>query len=147
MSLIHGMFDSGALPAAERLVQFTSRRQQVLADSIAGLSTPYFKPRDLDPKSFQATLGEAIDRRRRTVSPMRGTLEVSNTNQLKFRADSIESRPQQMNDNVLFHDQNNRNLERLMQRLAENTMAHGLAIELVRNQFDMMRLAIRERIA
>lgn len=147
MSLIHGMFDSGALPAAERLVQFTSRRQQVLADGIAGLSTPYFKPRDLDPKSFQATLGEAIDRRRRTVSPMRGTLEVPNTHQLKFRADSIEARPQQMNENILFHDQNNRNLERLMQRLAENTMAHGLAIELVRNQFDMMRLAIRERIA
>ena len=147
MLLIHGMFDSGALPAAERLVQFTSRRQQVLADNIAGLSTPYFKPRDLDPKSFQAALGDAIDRRRQTVSPTRGALEVGDTRQLRFRADAIDARPQRTNENILFHDQNNRDLERLMQHLAENTMAHRLGVELVRNQFEMMRLAIRERIA
>lgn len=146
MGLINGMFDSGALPAAERLVSFAAQRQKLLADNVANLSTPYFKPRDLDPQSFQGTLARAIDRRRGTVSPTRGPLEIEDTRQLRFKRNRIEVRPEATHDNVLFHDQNNRNLERIMQHTAENIMAHRLGIELIRNQFDMLRLAIRERI-
>jgi len=142
----HGMFDTGALPAAERLVQFTSRRHQVLANNIANLSTPYFKPRDLDPQSFQAALGEAIDRRRATVSPIRGRLPLEDTRELAFTDDGIHARPRPSHENLVFHDRNDRDLERSMQRLVENTMAHRLGIELLRNQFDVMRLAIRERL-
>ena len=145
MPLIHGMFDSGALPAAQRLVQFTAQRHKVLAHNIANLSTPYFKPADLNPGAFQRTLADAMDRRRRTVSPTRQPLRIDDTRQLKFNERGIEVRADQTNDNVLFHDENNRNLERTMQHLAENTMAHRLGIELTRNQFEMLRLAIRER--
>jgi len=35
-------------------------------------------------------------------------------------------------ENVLFHDENNRDLERTMQHLAENTMAHNVTIEMIR---------------
>ena len=146
MALIAGMFDSGALPVAERLVAFTGRRHQVLTDNIANLSTPYFKPRDVDPKSFQAALSEAVDRRRGTISPTRGPLQLEDTQQLKFTRNGVELRSEAANDNILFHDQNNRDLERTMQNLAENTMANQLGVELVRNQFDMIRLAIRERL-
>lgn len=147
MALIHGMFDSGALPAAERLVQFTAERQKVLAANVANLSTPYYKARDLDTRSFQRALGEAIDRRRGSVSPTRGPLEVEDTRQLRFRADGMDARPQPTNENILYHDQNNRDLERLMQRVAENTMAGRLGVELVRNQLGLIRTAISERIA
>lgn len=146
MPLIHGMFDSGALPAAERLVQFTDRRQKVLADNVAGLSTPFFKPRDLDPRLFQAALRDAIDQRRASVSSTSGPLEIENTAQLQFHEDGIRTRPQPIHENILFHDQNNRDLERLMQRVAENTMAHRLGIELVRNELGIIRTAISERI-
>ncbi|MAE66729.1 MAG: hypothetical protein CMJ18_20875 [Phycisphaeraceae bacterium] len=139
------MFDSGALPAAERLVQFTARRHRVLADGIANLSTPFYKPRDLDPKAFQSALADAIDRRRKTVSPIRGPLEMQNTRQLRFEPDRIDVRPDPVHRNILFHDQNNRDLERLMQHLAENTVSHQVGIELVKNQFDMIGRAIEER--
>ena len=144
--MIAGLFEKGAMPALERLVQFTSRRQAVLADDIANLSTPYFKPRDLAPKAFQATLRAAIDRRRGGAAPTSGPLRPADTDELKFTPDRIEIRPQATNDNILFHDQNNRDLERIMQSLAENTLAHNAGVQLLTNQFDMLKLAIRERI-
>jgi flagellar basal-body rod protein FlgB len=143
--MIAGMFDNGSLPALERLVQFTGRRQRVLADNIANIDTPYFKPADLDPGSFQAALGDAIDRRRRAGGGG-GELRLNDTRQLEFRSDGITVKPGTTNDNILFHDQNNRDVERLMQHVAENAMAHRTAVELVRNQFDMIRVAIRERL-
>lgn len=143
--MIQGMLNSGAIPALQRLVQFTGARHKVLTNNIANLSTPYFKPADLDTKAFQATLADAIDRRRSTAQPLTGELQMRNTTQIEFRPDGIDVQPSATNDNILFHDQNNRDLERTMQRLAENTLTHNAAIELLRSEFDMMRTAIRER--
>ena len=144
--MVAGLFDNGALPSLERLVQFTGRRHAVLTDNIANLSTPYYKPRDLDPKAFQAALGYAIDRRRAGRDPTDGPLEIRNTRQLSFHDRGIAARPQPMNEGILFHDENNRDLERTMQRLAENTMVHNAAIEMLRNQFQLLKTAIRERV-
>lgn len=143
--MIGGMFDSGSLPVLERLAQFTSQRQRVLADNIANLETPYFKPTDLDPKSFQAALGSAIDRRRGSANPG-GPLRLDDTRQLDFQPGRTVVKPGATHENILFHDQNNRDVERLMQDVAENAMVHRTAVELLRNQFDMIRMAIRERI-
>ena len=144
--MITGMFDSGALPVLERVVQFTEARHRVLADNIANLSTPFFKPADLDPGGFQAALGDAIDRRRGRPVPGRGPLSLGDTRQIRFQAGGLEVRPGATNQNVLFHDRNNRDLERTMQHLAENTLAHNAAIEMIRNEMEQLRLAIRERI-
>ena len=72
--MIAGMFDNGAMPVLERVVQFTQARHRVLTDNIANLSTPYFKPRELSPESFQATLRDAIDQRRTRANPIAGPL-------------------------------------------------------------------------
>jgi flagellar basal-body rod protein FlgB len=144
--MIKGMFDNGALPVLERLVQFTGARHKVLAHNVANISTPYFKPRDLDPASFQQSLADAIDARRRTMAPTAGPLEVQDTRDVSFREGGLNIKPQATNDNILFHDQNNRDVERLMQRLAENTMTHNTAIEMVRSEFNIMRVAISERV-
>lgn len=138
--MIQGMFDSGSLPVLERLAEFTQARHRVLADNVANLSTPYYKPRDLDPRAFQAQLGEAIDRRRQTAARSAGALDAAS---LESGADTLEG---DGNTGVLFHDQNNRDLERIMQHMAENTLAHRTAVELMRNQFEHMRTAIRERV-
>jgi len=144
--MIQGMFDSGALPVLERLVQFTGARHKVLAHNVANISTPYFKPRDLDTASFQQSLIDAIDRRRTTTTPTAGSLDVQDTRDVTFRKGAIDIKPQATNDNILFHDQNNRDVERLMQGLAENTMTHNMAIEMVRSEFNIMRVAISERV-
>jgi flagellar basal-body rod protein FlgB len=144
--MIQGIFDSGALPVLERLVQFTGARHKVLAHNVANISTPYFKPRDLDPASFQKNLAAAIDRRRRTATPTAGELQVQDTRDVTFRTGGLDIKAQATNDNILFHDQNNRDVERLMQRLAENTMTHNAAIELTRSEFNIMRVAISERV-
>ena len=145
--MIEGMFDYGALPVLERLVQFTGTRHKVLADDVANISTPYFKPRDLDPASFQATLQSAIDRRRgRGINPVAGTLELEDTRQLRFQPGRTDVRPEPTNTGILFHDQNNRDLERLMQHLAENTMTHNAGIDLIRNELGLLRLAISGRV-
>lgn len=144
--MIKGMFDHGALPTLERLVQFTAARQQVLSHNVANLSTPHFRPVDVDPKAFQAALGKAIDRRRTRPDPLGGPLPVSDTQEFRFGNDSITLQSRPRNQNILFHDRNNRDVERIMQDLAENTMTHRLAIDTLRNQFEMLRVAIRERV-
>ncbi len=144
--MIQAMFDSGALPTLERLAQFTSRRHQLLAHNVANLNTPYFKARDVDPKTFQATLRQAIDRRRATTNPTSGPLALRDSREIVFRLNTVELRPQQLNDGILYHDQNNRDLERMMQKLAENTLAHNTAIDLLSNQFGLLQMAIRERV-
>ncbi len=144
--MIDGMFDSGAMPALERVVQFTQQRHRVLSDNIANLSTPYFKPRDLDPDSFQASLRNAVDRRRASFNPTAGPLELNDTRQLRFKPGGIEAHAQPANHGILFHDQNNRDLERTMQHLAENTLTHNTAIEFLRNEYSILLTAIRERV-
>ncbi len=144
--MIAGMLDSGAIPALQRLVQFTSARHRVLTDNIANLSTPYYKPRDLSVSGFQQSLADAVERRRRSPNPTMGQLSLRDTRELRFGKDRLDASPRPTHENVLYHDQNNRDLDRTMQRLAENTMAHRSAVELLRSEFEVLKMAIRERL-
>ncbi len=144
--MIGDMFNGGALPALERLVQFTEARQQVLADNVANLSTPYFRPRDLDVKAFQRSLGDALARKRSGETPDRSAPDFEDTGDVRFRPDGLDIAPGPLDENVMFHDQNNRDLERIMQDVAENTMAHQMGVAMLKNQFDLIRTAIRERV-
>ena len=144
--MIQGMFDGGALPVLSRVIQFTVARHRVLAHDIANLSTPHFEPLDLDPKRFGAALADALDRRRRGPGSAGGPLEIRRTNELEFGPETLEVRPQPARHNILFHDRNNRDLERTMQHLVENTFAHNLAVEFIRSEVELLRTAIRERV-
>jgi len=144
--MIEGMFNSGSMPALERLVQFTTHRHRMLSHNIANISTPRYQPTDLDPGSFQRALGEAIDARRQRVGGMDEPLEMRDTRQLDFKEHGIEVKPQRRNNNILFHDRNNRSLERLMQHLAENAGVHNSSLAILGNQFDMLQTAIQERV-
>jgi len=68
------------------------------------------------------------------------------TRELDFHRDGMTARPSAQNDNILFHDRNNRDLDRTMARLAENTMAFTMTMDMMRNQFQMLETAIRERL-
>lgn len=145
--MIQGLTQSGAMPVLERVIQFTSARHKLLSHNIANLSTPFFKPRDLDPAKFQAHLAEAVDdRRRRGPGLAHGPLPMRSTWQMRFDDEGMELRPDASNENILFHDRNNRDLERIMQDMAENTLAHNAAVEMIKSEFDILRTAISERV-
>lgn len=143
--MIKGLLNSGAMPALERMVQFTAARHRVMTDNIANLSNPFYKAKDLDPASFQAALSEAIDRRRDSINPSNQPLQLNDTRQVRFDKDGITVDAAEVSDTIMRHDQNNLDLERTMQRLAENTQAHNTSIELIRNEFALLETAIRER--
>ena len=143
--MISNLFDTGATPVLERLVQFTDARQRVLTDDIANLSTPKYQPHDLSPAEFQKALRTAVDARRNATGDDAGPLAVDDTSELKFKDQSIEVHPEPSNENIMFHDQNNRDLERIMQHLAENTLTHNAAIELLREQYGILQSAIEEK--
>jgi len=144
--MIKGLLDKGAIPVLERMIQFAAERHRVLAHNIANISTPYFKPKDINTDSFQESLREAVSRRRTHKNPLAGPLQVPGTREVQFKDGLIQVRPSFINENIMFHDRNNRALERIMQDLAENTLAHKSGIEMLRNEFDMLRTAIRERV-
>lgn len=144
--MIQGLFNSGAMPALERLVQYTGSRHRLILHNIANLSTPNFRPQDVAPAEFQKVLAEAIDQRRDRASQTTGPLEMRHTRQIRFDETSTQLRPDDSQQNILFHDRNNRSLEHLMKNLNRNTSAHNAALQLLKNQFEMLEKAIRERV-
>jgi flagellar basal body rod protein FlgB len=48
---------------------------------------------------------------------------------------------------MLFHDGANRSMEQLESDQAKNALMHNVAIELLRQQFQTMELALKERVS
>ena len=144
--LIGDLGNSGAIPALEAALKFAASRQKLIAHNIANADTPDFRVQDVDPAHFQQTLRKAVEQRRERTGGQQGGLSVGSTRQMAFHADGrVELRPRTPSGNLLFHDRNDRDLERLMQANAENVAAYRLSAELLRSRFDLLRSAIAER--
>ncbi len=141
--MIQGLFNSGSMPVLERMVQFTGQRHAVIADNIANLSTPYYRPKDLSAEKFQKQLRRAVNDRRATAMPRQGELRWQDTREFRFHEGRLDARPETLDENIMFHDRNNRDLERIMQDLAENTLAHNAGIEMLKSEFSLLKMAIR----
>jgi flagellar basal-body rod protein FlgB len=135
----------GTLPALEKLSAFTEHRQRVLADNIANIDTPNYKVKHLDPKAFQAALGEALDRRKEDMAQpfTMDTHEQFRTNPHGHLVVTPTVQP----ENILFHDGTNASIEKQMSALAENAMTHELSNELLRGKFTGLLTAIRGRLS
>ncbi len=145
--MISKLFTNGAMQSVERLVQFTGARHKVLTNNIANFETPFYRSRDLDPATFQAGLRDAIDDRRRSgASPIDGVLKMRNTPNARFHDGGATFNPGFDDSGIMFHDRTNADVERTMQHLAENTMAHNAGLEILKNEFDMLKMAIRGRV-
>ena len=144
--MIDGLTNSGSIPALERLMQFAGQRHRILVNNIANLSTPEFRPSDVSVSDFQDQLGKAIDVRRKSGNGQTVSLPLESTSQVEVTPDSIDLHPQPIGENLMFHDQNDRDVERTMQDLVENFMTFRTAAQFLRNRFDLMTTAIRERI-
>ena len=138
---------AGAMPALELTMRFAGQRQRLIAHNVANLETPNFQPLDVDPRHFQAMLGEAIADRRSRNGGGHGALRWKSTGQIERSGrGGLTLRPGTSSGNILFHDRNNRDLERTMQDMVENAAVFRTAADLLRSRTDMLRQVISERV-
>lgn len=143
--MIENVTNSGAIPALAQLMRFSAQRQRFLAHNIANVTTPNFQPQDVDPAKFQQALGEAVAKKREATGGMHGDLTLPIGGEIKAdERTGWRLEPTTSSDNILFHDRNNRNLERMMQNLAENASVFRAASELMRSQGEALGRAMRE---
>lgn len=141
-----GMARTGSLPYLQRLMQFSWQRNTLLQDAVANLDTPGHQPLDVRPEAFQEAMKAARDRQAGVGLPSigAGTL-FHDTSEIAFEESGVRLTPRAAHENLLFHDGNDRNLERIMQKVGENVLMFRLASELFRREHDLLRSAIRER--
>ena len=142
--MIDGLTNAGSLPVLERMFQFAGARHRLISNNIANFDTPYYRAQDVSPEAFQAQLGEAVDRRRDAYGNLGGELEFDSTDEVLVDAQGLRLDPHPIGENILFHDQNDRDLERTMQALAENFMMFRAAADLMKHQHGTLMAAITE---
>lgn len=144
--MIRDLANSGAMPSLEAMVRFTAQRQKLIAHNIANLDTPDFVQVDVSTRDFQSALRRAVEDRRSRSGGL-GALPTFSTREVQVSRDgSMTLRPSTPAGSVLYHDRNNRDMERLMQDLAENQLAFRLATDLLRREQDTLRVAISQRV-
>lgn len=127
--VIDGVLNSEAIPVLERLAKFAGTRHRMIVNNIANFDTPGYRPTDLSVSDFQKQLARQVEDRRAGRKPS-----------------ELEQEAAPIGDNILFHDGNDRDLDRTMQDLVENFFTFRLANELMRNRFNLINSAIAERI-
>jgi flagellar basal-body rod protein FlgB len=146
IGMIDGVTNADSIPVLERLMQFAGARHRLIVHNIANLDTPGFRPADVDVDAFRARLGEAIDERRRAAGNGGGDLPLHSSRQVQVDRSSLTVHPTPVGDNILFHDRNDRDPERIMQDMVENLMVFRTAADLLKSRLDLINTAIRERL-
>jgi flagellar basal-body rod protein FlgB len=141
--------------ALERAMQFGAARHQIIANNIANWETPGFRPQDVSVEDFQRQLSEALlEQQARATDGLTdegaeavdGGLALSGSAQISIGSNGLELTPEPLGEGLLFHDGNDRNVERILQSLTENLMAFRFAATMMRKQFQSIDTAIRERL-
>jgi flagellar basal-body rod protein FlgB len=141
--MIDGFLGSSSLPALERSIQYMSARHRLLAGNLANIETPGYRPVDVQPAAFQSALRDALESGKVDGG---GSLSFEDSAPVSFSKGGTELKPEVLAENIMFHDGNDRSMERLMQRVQENVYAFRIASQLMRNQFELLNTAIRERM-
>lgn len=137
---------AGEMPALEALMRFAAARHRVISHNLANISTPNFVPQDVSVAGFQTQLRDAIERRRGAQGTS-GTLRLAGSREVRQEGDGrLTLTPRSVGEGILYHDRNNRDLERTLQDLVENTTAFRVASDLLKSRYDLLRSAIAERV-
>ena len=130
------LLNSSAAGVAEQVANFTEARHAILASNIANLDTPGYRVRDLSVQTFEESLKEVVDAKRHSHSP--GVRSYASDEAMQRVKDSMKS--------ILYHDESNVGLEQQVTEVAKNQYMHNLAISIMRSQFQMLDVAISERV-
>lgn len=146
--LIQDVMNSGARPVLTTVLQFAAARQRQIAHNIANLDTPRFTQMNASVKDFQESLRKSVALRRDSAGRTDvGTWVPPQTRDVRWNsAGGMNVEPRSASGGVMYHDRNNRDLERLMQDLAENGMQYRAAADFLRQHGDLMRVAITQRV-
>ena len=128
------LFNQGPLPVLEQELSFTDARQQVIADNIANVDTPGYQQKDLSVDAFQSMLREKVAQQE---SAPAGTVDFGD----------IKKEVENPTSGILSHDGNNRSMEQMMTDNAKNALMHNLVVELLRQQYQTLQLALKERVS
>lgn len=127
---IDRMLNNGSEPFLEQTLRFTAARHKLIAQNVVNISTPGYKQQDLSVNQFQKLLAE------------RGA-EAESAGPGATSFDDIGTDVENSHRGILFHDGQTRSMEQLMSDQAKNALMHNLAIELLRDQFQLMESALR----
>ncbi|MBX3409134.1 MAG: hypothetical protein KF859_04540 [Phycisphaeraceae bacterium] len=145
--MIKDLRHAGSMPVLEQTLAFAGARQRLLAHNIANIDTPDFRPVDLSVQGFRSALAQAVDRRRAAGGGAAGRLVMPTTDEIEPGPNGrVVFKPRTPSQGVLYHDRNNRDVERLMQGLSENALAYRVAGDLWRRENDLLRTAISQRV-
>ena len=133
--------DGGTTPTLERLVRFTEARQNLLTDDVANVSTPGFKQRDLSVARFQRVLRARLDSGADAAGAGAGDGDDAGDG-----ADPVDAAVTHPEMGILSHDGNNRSMELLMSEGAKNALMHNTVVELLRQQYQTLDMALKERV-
>ncbi len=143
---LEGLIERGPVPVLQKVMSFTQHRHKILVNNVSNFDTVGYKVKDLSAAEFNDALRDAVDRRDRGGVGAR--LKIKGHRH--FRWDSqgrLTVRAQEVkNNNILFHDQNNRFIEKQMVALNKNSGRHQMVSTLLRQQYDLLQTAIRERL-
>lgn len=145
--LIRDISNFGARPVLAETLAFAGQRHRLIVHNIANIDTPNFQPMNASPREFQAALKDAVDRRRASASGSDvGEFSMPETAELvRQPGGALALKPRTPSPNILYHDRNNRDLEHMMQDLAENGLQYRFAADVMRQQGDLLRAAISQR--
>ena len=123
--MIDNLINTTQVTGLDRVVAFTEARQQILANNIANIDTPGYKMKDLNVEKFQNDLHAAMEAR------SAGQAE----------GEALQTSPD-YNQYLLFHDRNNRSIDKQVTAITQNAVMHNAAIELLRSQYQLLQKAI-----
>jgi flagellar basal-body rod protein FlgB len=127
------LLNQGSSPILEQWLQFTDSRQRLLAEDIVNASTPNYMQKDFSLDQFQKLMQQKIEQQ-----------DSSAPGSVRF--DDISMDIQHPRRGILFHDGNNRSMEQIMTDQAKNALMHSMAVELLRDQYSVMEMALREKV-
>ena len=145
--MIKDLANSGATPVLEKVLQFAAYRQKLIAHNIANMPVPDFRPMDVSTRDFQRTLAKAVEKRRAQTGGTHGELEFDGSSEVQVTSNGrLSITPKTASGNILRHDRNNSDLERMMQDLAENALTYRATADLIRREHDLIKTAISQRV-
>jgi flagellar basal-body rod protein FlgB len=146
------VLQSTTIPALAEVVSFAQARHEVLAGNIANANTPGYRTRDLSLPTFQAQLKEMIEATYKKDPPRTehylpdGTPLGPSPGHVDVEQDKSLTEVRKSLTNLLYHDDTNIDLEKQVAEISKNQMLHSMALTIMANQFQLMQVAISERV-
>jgi len=173
--MIDPFLQQSTIPLLERVAAFGQQRHAILAGNIANIDTPDYQPQDLPVQDFERALKQAVEARRQQgnpqpilpsslgASPASGSLShlawqqpmpgvqgtppsgVAQQRTEDFFPASL-SKAEPVRRNLTFHDGASRSIERESMEMVKNASMQSFAIEVMRNQLNILESVISERV-